>query len=64
MIAPTISRVVQQMKGYASKQADRELWQKSFHDHIIRDQRDYDKIWQYIDTNPARWEQNCFYMEG
>lgn len=37
------------------------IWQRSFHDHIIRCQRDYDEIWQYIDENPLRWELDCYY---
>jgi len=40
-----------------------EIWQRSFHDHIIRNQKDYDEIWQYIDTNPAKWKNDCFYTE-
>lgn len=39
------------------------LWQRGYHDHIIRGERDYLKIWEYIDTNPARWESDCFYSE-
>ena len=42
-------------------QPGRRIWQRSFHDHIIRDEKDYLKIWQYIDENPMRWEQDCFY---
>ena len=40
----------------------RRIWQRSFHDHIIRDEKDYLKIWQYIDENPIRWEWDCFYQ--
>ncbi len=39
------------------------IWQRSFHDHIIRDERDYLKIWNYIDTNPLKWKEDCFYTE-
>lgn len=39
------------------------LFQKSFHDHIIRGEKDYQKIWEYIDTNPLRWELDCFYSD-
>lgn len=63
MVAPTISTVVQQMKGYATKKIGKQIWQKSFHDHVIRNQWDYDRIWEYIDTNPAKWELDCFYRE-
>ncbi len=38
------------------------LWQTSFHDHIIRDERDYRKIWEYIDENPVRWMCDKFYI--
>ncbi len=36
-------------------------WQARYWDHIIRDQRDYDKISQYIVNNPARWEEDELY---
>ena len=31
-----------------------EIWQRSFHDHIIRGENDHKKIWEYIDTNPQK----------
>lgn len=31
------------------------LWQKSYYDHIIRSEQDYDEIWEYIENNPKRW---------
>ncbi len=37
------------------------IWQRSYHDHIIRGEQDYQKIWEYIDTNPLKWELDCFY---
>ena len=61
MLAPTISRVVQQMKGIITKQIGYSIWQKLFHDHIIRNEKDYLKIWEYIENNPARWKEDCFY---
>lgn len=45
------------------KPFDKKIWQKSFHDHIIRGKEDYQKIWQYIDTNALKWEQDKFYTE-
>lgn len=38
-----------------------EVWQRSFHDHIIRNQDGYEKIWQYIESNPQNWSKDCFY---
>lgn len=37
------------------------LFQKSFHEHIIRSQVDYSNIWLYIEANPARWNKDCFF---
>ncbi len=64
MVAPTISTVIQQMKGFVSKQIGFSPWQKLFHDHIIRNEKDYEKIWEYIDTNPLKWESDCFYTKN
>ena len=61
IIAPTVSTIVQQFKRHVSKQIGFSLWQKSFHDHIIRNDRDYSNISEYIDNNPFRWQDDCFY---
>ena len=63
LVAPTVARVIKQMKGYATKLIGQKVFQKSYHDHIIRDQAHFDLIWNYIDTNPIRWKQDCFYTE-
>lgn len=39
------------------------IWQRSFHDHIIRNQVSYEKIWSYIENNPQRWKEDCFWKE-
>jgi REP element-mobilizing transposase RayT len=37
------------------------LWQKSYHEHIIRDERAYENIADYIVNNPQKWEEDKFY---
>ena len=39
------------------------IWQRSFHDHIIRNQAGYEKIWSYIEYNPQKWEEDCFWQD-
>ena len=34
---------------------ERKLWQKSYYDHVIRNQQDYCNIWEYIQNNPTKW---------
>ena len=39
-----------------------EIWQKSYHDHIIRNEEEHLRIWQYIDENPIRWNEDEYYV--
>ena len=59
----TVSDIVRSIKILTAKQLGESIFQRSFHDHIIRDEADYLKIWNYIDTNPAKWQEDCFYIE-
>ena len=59
---PTVSRIIQQFKGSITKQVGFSLWQKSFYDHIIRNQKEYEKIYEYIETNPLKWEEDKYYI--
>lgn len=56
--APTISRVMKQFKGSITKQIGKPVWQKTFYDHGIRNQQDYDEIWEYIENNPLKYALN------
>ncbi|MEG1074139.1 MAG: hypothetical protein RSF84_03280 [Ruthenibacterium sp.] len=57
------------MKSISTKRANaidlsggRKIWQFRYHDHIIRNEKEYLKIGDYIDTNPLTWAQDCFYI--
>lgn len=52
MVAPTMSRLVKQMKGYVTKRIGVSIWQKLFYDHVIRNKEDYDEHVKYIHENP------------
>ena len=36
-------------------------WQARFHDHIIRDTNEMNRIADYIENNVANWKSDCFY---
>ena len=63
LVAPTMSRVIKQLKGIVSKQIGTSIWQKSFHDHIIRSREDYEEHLKYIYENPLRWYYDELYTE-
>lgn len=37
------------------------VWQRSFHDHIVRTQERYQQIDNYITKNPENWNKDKFY---
>ena len=60
---PPLQNIIGQLKSYTTKEFGDTLWQRSYHDHIIRGEKDYQKIWEYIDTNVVRWKNDCFYND-
>lgn len=61
MLAPTISTIVQQLKGASTKAIRPGIWQKSFYDHVIRNDADYKEKWEYIESNPSKWLEDELY---
>ena len=55
--------IIGRFKSFTDNKYGDTLWQRSFHDHIIRGEKDYLKIWNYIDTNPQKWKEDCFYTD-
>ena len=56
-----IPQIIQSLKSMTTKHFGFNLWQRSYHDHIIRTDAEYIKIWHYIDENPERWMDDCYY---
>ena len=56
--APTnasVPALVRSWKTLVSKELGQSIWQRSYYDHIIRDEQDYLTKVQYIEENPAKW---------
>ena len=63
--APTQTNVptlVRSWKTLVSKELGRSIWQRSYYDHVIRDEMDYIVKAQYIADNPAKWQDDDYYM--
>ncbi len=59
-----VSCFVSTFKRFCNKEYGKNIWQRSFHDHVIRDREDYEKIAKYIYENPIKWEEDCFFSQG
>lgn len=52
--APTVSDVISAFKHLTNKQVGFNLWQRSFYDHIIRNETDFQNTWNYIEYNALK----------
>ena len=50
-----ISNIVRSIKTLTTKEIGKPIFQRSYYDHIIRNQEDYNEVWEYIENNPAKW---------
>ena len=61
---PSISTRVRSFKTLVTKELGESIFQRSFHDHVVRGEEDYRDIWHYIEHNPQQWQEDCFFVEG
>lgn len=68
--SPTVDAAMGWLKYHATKEINAlrgttgcKVFQRSFHDHIVRNRDDYEEICRYIYENPIRWQFDKFYSE-
>ena len=59
----SIGAIVGSFKSAVTKRIGREIkatsiWQRNYYEHVIRDERDLNRIREYIQSNPANWERD------
>ena len=62
IFSPTISRVIKHCKETVTKQIGTSIWQRSFHDRILRNESEYVMACQYILDNPTKWLEDMYYV--
>ena len=60
--SPTLGNIVGWYKYQVTKTYNKRtsmngvrLFQRSYYDHVVRNQQDYNEIWEYIENNPRKW---------
>ncbi len=51
-----IPSFVSTLKRYVNREVGKNIFQRSYYEHIIRDEKDFLNRWQYIDNNPLKWK--------
>lgn len=60
--SPTLIDVVRTFKSITTRRCGiGKLFQRSYHDHVIRNEKDYTEIWEYIDSNAAKWAEDRYH---
>lgn len=59
----SIPQLIKSFKTLITKEIGFSVWQRSYYDHIIRDEADYEAIWEYIENNPLKWKEDRFYRK-
>ena len=60
----SLGRILQQMKGYVTKQWGQAVWQEKYYDHVVRDESDFLIKYHYICNNPAKWLEDEYYSNS
>ena len=58
----TTNKYIQGVKNYHWKRFDKHLWQRSYYEHIIRNEKTLVEIQTYIINNPINWEKDSLYI--
>ena len=68
--SPTVNAVIGWLKYHTTKEINKfrgtggeKIFQRSFYDHIVRNNEDYNEIYKYIYENPIRWKYDKLYTE-
>ncbi len=57
----TTNEYIRGVKNLGRQSFDRRLWQRNYYEHIIRNQKDWERIHDYVEANPVNWEKDDKY---
>ena len=56
-----LPKFISTFKRFCNKEYGLNIWQTSYHDHVVRNEDDYNKIWQYIENNHLKWTDDIYF---
>jgi len=57
----TTNKYIKMVYNWKAETFYKKLWQTNFYENIIRDERWYDLIYEYIENNVLKWNEDKFY---
>lgn len=68
--SPTLGTIIGWLKYNITKEYNKakdekeSVFQRSYYDHIIRNENDYIEVCEYIEINPLKWQMDKLYNES
>ena len=69
-VSGSIPTIVRSFKSESTRQINVvrntpgvKVWQRNYYEHVIRDEKDYESIYEYILTNPQNWLKDNEYQD-
>jgi len=63
---PTLLKIpmlISSLKRFINKECKKQIWQRNYYEHIIRNEREHLKILEYIQNNPYKWVYDKYYTK-
>ena len=60
----TTNEHIRNVKNAGWTQFNKKFWQRNYYEHIIRNEKELESIYEYIENNPNRWEFDCENPDG
>jgi putative transposase len=68
-LSGSVGAIVGQFKSKVTKRINswqqvvgKEVWQRNYYEHVIRDEDDLNRVREYIENNPDRWLEDEYYI--
>ena len=55
---------ISSLKRIINKECNEKIWQRNYYEHIIRNEKEYLEITEYIEKNPYKWEKDMYYIKN
>jgi putative transposase len=58
----TTNGYIRGVKEHRWSRFNQKLWQRNYYEHVIRDEKSYLEISEYIQANPVKWQDDKYYV--
>ncbi len=60
----TTNEYIRGVKNCNWEPFNKKMWQRNYYEHIIRNEKSYIKLLEYIENNPRKWEIDTLYPDN